>query len=35
MVGRVRSVLGAVALYWQIRDVAGSIQTIDRSAYRY
>ncbi len=28
-------VLGAVALYWQIRDVAGSIQTIDRSAYRY
>ena len=28
-------VLGAVALYWQIRDVAGSIQSIDRSAYRY
>ena len=28
-------VLGAAALYWQIRDVAGSIQTIDRSAYRY
>jgi hypothetical protein len=28
-------VLGGVALYWQIRDVAGSIQSIDRSAYRY
>jgi hypothetical protein len=28
-------VLGAVALYWQIRDVAGSIQSIDRTAYRY
>jgi hypothetical protein len=28
-------VLGAAALYWQIRDVAGSIQSIDRSAYRY
>ena len=28
-------VLGAVALYWQIRVVAGSMQTIDRSAYRY
>jgi hypothetical protein len=28
-------VLGAVALYWQIRDVAGSITTIDRTAYRY
>ena len=28
-------VLGAVALYWQIRDVAGSIQSIDRSSYRY
>ena len=28
-------VLGAVALYWQIRDVAGSIVSIDRTAYRY
>ncbi|HET9520309.1 MAG TPA: hypothetical protein VFO73_04615 [Candidatus Limnocylindrales bacterium] len=28
-------VLGAVALYWQIRDVGQSITTIDRSAYRY
>ena len=28
-------VLGAVALYWQIRDVAGSITSIDRSSYRY
>jgi hypothetical protein len=28
-------VLGAVALYWQIRDVAGSVQSIDRTAYRY
>lgn len=28
-------ILGAVALYWQIRDVGQSITTIDRSAYRY
>jgi hypothetical protein len=28
-------VLGAAALYWQIRDVGTSIQSIDRSAYRY
>ena len=28
-------VLGAVALYWQIRDVGTSIQSIDRTAYRY
>jgi hypothetical protein len=28
-------VLGAVALYWQIRDVGQSITSIDRSAYRY
>jgi hypothetical protein len=28
-------VLGGVALYWQIRDVGTSIQTVDRSAYRY
>jgi hypothetical protein len=28
-------VLGAVALYWQIRDVAGTITSIDRSSYRY
>jgi hypothetical protein len=28
-------VLGAVALYWQIRDVGQSITTVDRSAYRY
>ena len=28
-------VLGAAALFYQIRDVAGSIQSIDRSAYRY
>jgi hypothetical protein len=28
-------VLGAAALYWQIRDVGTSIQSVDRSAYRY
>lgn len=28
-------VLGAAALYWQIRDVGQSITTIDRSSYRY
>ena len=28
-------VLGAAALYWQIRDVGSSIQSIDRSSYRY
>jgi hypothetical protein len=28
-------VLGAVALYWQIRDVGSSITSIDRSSYRY
>jgi len=28
-------VLGAVALYWQIRDVGGSITSIERSSYRY
>ncbi len=28
-------VLGAVALYWQIRDVGTSITTVERSAYRY
>jgi hypothetical protein len=28
-------VLGAVALYWQIRDVGQTITTVDRSAYRY
>jgi hypothetical protein len=28
-------VLGAVALYWQIRDVGTSITSIDRSSYRY
>jgi hypothetical protein len=28
-------VLGAVALYWQIRDVGTSISSIDRTAYRY
>jgi hypothetical protein len=28
-------VLGAVALFYQIRDVGQSIQSIDRSAYRY
>jgi hypothetical protein len=28
-------VLGAVALFWQIRDVGTSIQSIDRSSYRY
>jgi len=29
------AVLGAVALFWQIRDVAGSITSVDRSRYRY
>jgi hypothetical protein len=28
-------VLGAAALYWQIRDVGGSITSIERSSYRY
>ncbi len=28
-------VLGAVALYWQMRDVGQSITSIDRSSYRY
>jgi hypothetical protein len=28
-------VLGAVALYWQIRDVGTSITSIDRSSYQY
>jgi len=28
-------VLGAVALYWQIRDVGQTITGVDRSAYRY
>ena len=28
-------VIGAAALYWQIRDVGGSIHTVDRSSYRY
>jgi len=28
-------VLGVVALLWQIRDVGTSIQSIDRSSYRY
>ncbi len=28
-------VVGGAALYWQIRDVGSSIQTIDRSSYRY
>ncbi len=28
-------VVGAVTLYWQIRDVGQSIRTVDRSAYRY
>jgi len=28
-------VLGAVALYWQIRDVGQSITSVDRSSYRY
>jgi hypothetical protein len=28
-------VLGAAALYWQIRDVGGSINSIERSSYRY
>jgi len=28
-------VLGAVALYWQVRDVGQTITTVDRSAYRY
>ena len=28
-------VLGAVALYWQMRDVGESIRSVDRSAYRY
>jgi hypothetical protein len=28
-------VLGAVALYWQIRDVGTSITSVDRSSYRY
>ena len=28
-------VLGAVALYWQFRDVGQSIRSIDRSQYRY
>jgi hypothetical protein len=28
-------VLGAIALYWQIRDVGDSVREIDRSAYRY
>jgi len=28
-------VVGVVALFWQIRDVGTSIQSVDRSAYRY
>lgn len=28
-------VVGAAALYWQIRDVGSSITSIDRSSYRY
>ena len=28
-------VLGAAALYWQFRDVGQSIQTVDRTGYRY
>jgi hypothetical protein len=28
-------VLGAAALFYQMRDVGQSIQSIDRSAYRY
>ena len=28
-------VLGAAALFWQIRDVGTSITSIDRSSYRY
>jgi hypothetical protein len=28
-------VLGAVALFWQIRDVGTSITSVDRSSYRY
>jgi hypothetical protein len=28
-------VLGGAALYWQIRDVGGSITSIERSSYRY
>jgi hypothetical protein len=27
--------LGAVALFWQIRDVGQSITSIDRSKYQY